>query len=141
MRTPPTVLILSRTLRDAREAATNLGLREWATPDDRLGGRRWSGIVYVDGWRQCALPALVLAQAVATATAGAEGGELLELEQHDSGWYFAAESNARNAQAVLANERALRNPATPLSVAPELIDQAAAPVARLPWWRSILRHR
>lgn len=138
----PTVLVVARTLQDAREVATNLGLRVWATEDDRLDGRIWSGIVYVDGWLASSAPARVVAEAVATARAGAETG-YLELEQFSSAWFFAAETNARNAQAVLARERELAKPSAPLSVAPEALAATgeAYTLHRLPWWRSILRRR
>jgi hypothetical protein len=140
---PPVVLVVARTLQDAREAATNLGLREWATPGQAtVHGRIWSGIVYVDGWERCALPVSAIQGAVAVARAGAAmNGGLLELDQHDSAWYFRGEILAHQAQVVLDRERALRRPAAALSVAPEQIDQAAAPVARLPWWRRLTRRR
>jgi hypothetical protein len=140
---PPVVLVLARTLQDAREAATNLGLREWATPGQApIMGRVWSGVVYVDGWERCPLPASVIAAAVATARAGsALATGLLEIDQHDSGWYFRSRSAVAHAQAILDTERQLRKPTTALSVAPEHIDLAAAPVARLPWWRRLTRRR
>lgn len=126
-----TAAILAVDEEAAREAAFNLGLREWIYP---LHASHMSGVVvdlvvYVEGWRSSTIqPAQAgLAVAIRAAVNDAE-----ELEQPRTATFLTGQLRARNAQLVLAVAR--RGPEAPF-VSPESVQALVAlRPRRRSWW-------
>lgn len=128
-----TAALLAADEEAAREAAFNLGLREWIYPlhPSHMSGVVVDLVVYVEGWRSSTLQPVQAAVAVQLRAAVSDAEEL---EQPRTATFLTGHLRARNAQILL--DVAPRGPEAPF-VSPESVQALVAlrPRRRSLWAR------
>lgn len=124
------VAILAPDEEAAREAAFNLGLREWIYPTrpEHMDGVTVDLVVYVEGWRSSRIQTAATVEAVQIR---ADADDAAELEQPRTETVLTGNLKARNARAILAARRA--GPQAPF-VSPEAVQAIALRPRRRSRW-------